>query len=85
MYSCAFIKLWILEVGGSSDLVFLNFSHYIAISVTLTYNLYSNLLTSLLQINFNFCDKLCKEIQPVHSEGDQPWDFFGRNDANVTT
>ena len=20
------------------------------------------------------------EIQPVHSEGDQPWDFFGRND-----
>ena len=25
----------------------------------------------------------CKEIQPVHSEGDQPWDFFGRNDAKV--
>ena len=24
-----------------------------------------------------------KEIQPVHSEGDQPWDFFGRNDAEV--
>ena len=23
----------------------------------------------------------CKEIQPVHSEGDQPWDFFGRNDG----
>ena len=22
-----------------------------------------------------------QEIQPVHSEGDQPWDFFGRNDA----
>ena len=21
----------------------------------------------------------CKENQPVHSEGDQPWDFFGRN------
>ena len=20
----------------------------------------------------------CKEIQPVHSEGDQPWDFLGR-------
>ena len=20
----------------------------------------------------------CKEIQQVHSEGDQPWDFFGR-------
>ena len=24
-------------------------------------------------------------IQPVHSEGDQPWDFFGRNDAKVET
>ena len=20
----------------------------------------------------------CKEIQPFHSEGDQPWDFFGK-------
>ena len=27
----------------------------------------------------------CKEIQPVHSEGDQPWDFFGRNDAKADT
>ena len=27
----------------------------------------------------------CKEIQPVHSEGDQPWDFFGRNDAKAAT
>ena len=25
----------------------------------------------------------CKEIPPVHSEGDQPWDFFGRNDAKA--
>ena len=25
-----------------------------------------------------------KEIQPVHSE-DQPWDFFGRNDAKPET
>ena len=25
----------------------------------------------------------CTEIQPVHSEGDQPWDFFGRNDAKL--
>ena len=33
----------------------------------------------------------CKEIQPVHSgwmdlvdlPGDQPWDFFGRNDAKA--
>ena len=25
----------------------------------------------------------CKEIQPVHSKGDQPWDFFGGNDAKA--
>ena len=27
----------------------------------------------------------CKEIQPVLSEGGQPWDFFGRNDAKAET
>ena len=27
----------------------------------------------------------CKEIQPVHSERDQPWDFFGGNDAEAET
>ena len=27
----------------------------------------------------------CKEIQPVHSKGDQPWDFFGRNDVKAET
>ena len=27
----------------------------------------------------------CKEIQPVHSEGDQPWVFIGRNDAKAET
>ena len=27
----------------------------------------------------------CKKIQPVHSEGDQYWDFFGRNDAKAET
>ena len=27
----------------------------------------------------------CKEIQPVHSEGDQFWVFFGRNDAKAET
>ena len=25
----------------------------------------------------------CKEIQPFHSKGDQPWVFFGRNDAEL--
>ena len=27
----------------------------------------------------------CKEIQPLHSEGDHPWDFFGGNDAKAET
>ena len=26
-----------------------------------------------------------QRVQPVHSEGDQPWDFFGRNDAKAET
>ena len=44
---------------------------------------------------FNHCAKLPlyeewgfflhKKIQPVHSEGDQPWGFFGRNDAKAET
>ena len=27
----------------------------------------------------------CKEIQTVHSEGDQPWDFFVGTDAEAET
>ena len=27
----------------------------------------------------------CKEIQSVHSKGDQPWVFFGRNEAKAET
>ena len=27
----------------------------------------------------------CKEIQPVHSKGDQSWVFFGRTDAEAET
>ena len=29
--------------------------------------------------------RLLRVPQPVHSEGDQPWDFFGRNDAKAET
>ena len=32
-----------------------------------------------------FLSAQCKEIQPVHSEGDQPWVFIGRNDAKAET
>ena len=34
-------------------------------------------------IKFPFTSFGNTEIQPVHSEGDQPWDFFGRNDAKA--
>ena len=27
----------------------------------------------------------CKVSQQVHSKGNQPWDFFGRNDAKAET
>ena len=27
----------------------------------------------------------CKNIQPVHPKGDQPWDFFGRNASTLAT
>ena len=27
----------------------------------------------------------CKEIQPVHSKGDQSWVFIGRNDVEAET
>jgi len=27
----------------------------------------------------------CKEIQPVHFKGHQPWVFFGRNDVKAET
>ena len=27
----------------------------------------------------------CKEIQPVHSKGDQSWVFIGRTDAEADT
>ena len=27
----------------------------------------------------------CKAIQPVHSEGDQPWVFIARNDSEAET
>ena len=39
---------------------------------------------SLITVSF-LLNLDCKVIQPVHSEGDQPWDFFGRNDTNAET
>ena len=46
---------------------------------------FSLLSTRTQQCWFNNYDKWGKEIQPVHSEQDQPWVFFGRNDAKAET
>ena len=43
-------------------------------------------LCFFLLVGYSSLDLVCsKEIQPGHSEGDQPWDFFGRNDAKAET
>ena len=39
-----------------------------------------NLLYSLLESPLD-----CKEIQPVHSKGDEPWVFTGGTDAEAET
>ena len=46
------------------------------------------LFKSFEHVFITLCDLLMscsKEIRPVHSEGDQAWDFFGRNDAKAET
>ena len=45
-------------------------------------NLSNRSLKPVLTLDMSPLDR--KEIQPVHSE-DQPWDFFGRNDAKAET
>ena len=54
--------------------------------MSLFFNMLSRSVIDFLP-SFNFMAAVipldCKEIQLVHSEGDQPWDFFGRNDAKA--
>ena len=47
--------------------------------------MYSTILALIARVLVYIYINTCKEIQPVHSEGDQPWDFFGRNDAKAET
>ena len=39
----------------------------------------------LMLLNCGVGEDSWESLQPVHSEGDQPWDFFGRNDAKAET
>ena len=50
----------------------------------------TNLDSILKSRDITLSTKVClvldyKEIQPVHSKGDQSWVFFGRNDAEAET
>ena len=36
-------------------------------------------------VGMELLSHMVMKIQPVHSEGDQPWDFFERNDAKAET
>ena len=42
-------------------------------------------ISSIIQTCFLFMCLYISIIQPVHSKGDQPWDFFGGNDAEAET
>ena len=68
-----------------SDLLHLAWSSLVA-SMLLETALFSSFLW-LSSVPLHICTtsylSLPLEIQPVHSEGDQPWDFFGRNDAKA--
>ena len=54
-----------------------------AVMITMITNICGGLNTVVLEKTLE-SPLDCKEIQPVHSE-DQPWDFFGRNDAKAET
>ena len=53
---------------------------FMTVAATYPYFIYIYVLEKTLESPLD-----CKEIQPVHSEGDQPWDFLGRNDAKAET
>ena len=53
---------------------------------------WASLVAQLIKISFSYLLQThftqvlgLKEIQPVLSKGDQPWVFFGRNDAKAET
>ena len=49
-------------------------------------NIKEKILSKFLLWDLIICSPLDgKEIQPVHSKGDQPWVFFGRTDAKAET
>ena len=77
-------------LGGSKITADGDFSHEIKRCLLLGRNVMTNIDSILKSRDIALSTKVhlvldYKEIQPVHSEGDQPWDFFGRNDAKAET
>ena len=57
--------------------LWLNISKIVILSLSFKFNVNLSLKSNAVVWN--------GEIQPVHSEGDQPWDFFGGKDAKAET
>ena len=60
--------------------------HFVLLCVWLLLNIaswYSFLLFSISAFFLFLSTIICKEIQPVHSKGDQSWVFIGRTDAKA--
>ena len=75
-----YVAAWMgVEFGGERIHAYVRLSPFAAY-LKLSHHYQSAVLEKTLESPLD-----SKEIQPVHSEGDQPWDFFGRNDAKAET
>ena len=87
------ITSWEIDGETVSDFTFLgskitadgDCSHEIKRRLLLGRKIMTNLDSIFKSRDITLPTKVRLEIQPVHSEGDQPWDFFGRNDAKAET
>ena len=71
-------KQWVYQSWGIQKIIFKNQLYFNIPAIKL-----ENEFLISFTIQYNAMD--CKEIQPVHSKGDQSWAFFGRNDAKAET
>ena len=71
-------KQWVYQSWGIQKIIFKNQLYFNIPAIKL-----ENEFLISFTIQYNAMD--CEEIQPVHSEGNQSWVFFGRNDAKAET
>ena len=75
-----FFLLWLSQSCMNSDSCSVNCSPQVVVFLCYLFFAWTVVLEKTLESPLD-----SKEIQPVHSEGDRPWDFFGRNDAKAET